>query len=153
MFTTRVTSVGALLLAFAAGAGASLLAVPRSAAALQEDKKPAAKVEERLRPLLTARHDAAKEELQARKNEFDAGRGTLDIVFGAARRVLHAERELSDKKEDQVAALQAYLDVMKEIEEINKGRFDAGRIPLQDFKQAEYYRLDAEIMLERAKAK
>jgi hypothetical protein len=107
--------------------------------------------EDRLQPLLQARLDAAREEFDARKKEFDVGRGTLDIVFGASHRILHSQKELNPKKDDQIAALQAHLDRMKDVEQINTDRFNAGRITIQDLKVAEYYRLDAEIMLERAK--
>jgi hypothetical protein len=151
MFTTRITSVGAVLLAFVAGAAASLLALHPPAAVFAQDQKPAAKVEGRVRPLLEARLEAAREELDARKKEFEQGRGTLDLLLGAARRVLDSQRELSDKKAGRVAAVQAYFDVTREVEETVKGWHDAGRVAVQDWKEAQYYRLDAEIMLERAK--
>ena len=96
--------------------------------------------------------DAAKRELDARWKEFCAGRGTLDILVGASRRLLEAERDLSSKKDDQVAAWDTHRQRMQDLCDINLARFEAGQIPIQDLAQADYYRLDAEIGLERAKA-
>jgi hypothetical protein len=41
---------------------------------------------------------------------------------------------------------------MQTVYEINLRRYNAGRINVQDLAQSNYYRLDAEIGLERAKA-
>jgi outer membrane protein TolC len=41
---------------------------------------------------------------------------------------------------------------MKKIQDINQERFDQGRISIEDLALAKYYRLEAEIWLERAKA-
>lgn len=149
MFATKMKTGFVALLALAVlGAGAGLLAYRSSAA----EPAPGAKApDEHLQQLLRDRLDAAKAELDARKGEFDAGRGTLDTLLGAARRVLHSQRELSTKKADQLAAIEAYLDIVKSVEQQEKQWFDAGRVAIQDFKRSEYDRLDAEIMLERAK--
>jgi RNA polymerase sigma factor (sigma-70 family) len=107
---------------------------------------------EPLKTLLKDRYDAAHTEAEARWKEFLAGRGTLDIALGASRRLLDAERSLSAKKEDQIAALEKYLERIKSMNEINEGRFNAGRIAIQDVAQTRFYRYDAELWLERAKA-
>lgn len=150
MFTTKMKTGFVALLALAVlGAGAGLLAYRSSAA----EPAPGAKApDEHLQQLLRDRLDAAKAELDARKGDFEAGRGTLDILLGSARRVLQSQRELNTKKADQIAAIEAYLDLLKSVEQQVKQWFDAGRVQLQDYKVSEYYRLDAEIMLERAKA-
>jgi len=67
-----------------------------------------------------------------------------------ARRLLTAELELRDKKADQVAAYEAHLLRMKELE----GAFKKGANADKDaLAEAKFHRLEAEIMLERAKAK
>ena len=104
-----------------------------------------------LHALLKERVEAAKTEVQARTREFEAGKGTLDFLIAASRRLLVAEWELSDKKEDQFAALKAHFDRMKAAEDLNQERFGAGRIAVQDLQQTKYYRLEAEIWLEKAK--
>jgi outer membrane protein TolC len=106
-----------------------------------------------LTTLLKERVEVAKTEFDSHNQEFLAGRGTLDILFGAGKRLLQAQRELSEKKEDQIAALEAYLKITQSIEEVNQARFNAGRINISDMAEAKYYRLEAEIWLERARAK
>jgi hypothetical protein len=102
--------------------------------------------------LLKDRFDAAKTEVEARGREYAAGRGTLDIFLGASRRLLAAELDLSAKGSDHVAAWRSHLLRMQGIYEINLRRYNDGRISVQDLAQPNYYRLDAEIGLERAKA-
>jgi outer membrane protein TolC len=113
----------------------------------------AAKVSDKLKELLKDQHEAALTEARARWEELLAGRGTLDIFIGASRRLLEAERDLSDKKADQVAALENHWRRMKVLVEVNQERFDAGRVPIADLSQTKFYRIQAEIALERAKAK
>ena len=42
---------------------------------------------------------------------------------------------------------------MKEVEKVNQARFDAGRVAVADLAETKFYRIQAEIWLERAKAK
>jgi hypothetical protein len=109
------------------------------------------KVSVKLKSLLRERYSAAEDEMTARRREFLVGRGTLDIALGASRRLLEAERELSAKKEDQIAALQNHLKRVTEFDKVNRERYDAGRIPIQDLSQTTFYRVQAEIWLERAR--
>ena len=76
----------------------------------------------------------------------------MDILTSGSRRLLDAERDLSTKKADQITAWESHLQRMQQVYLINLDRYNAGRITLQDLKQAEFYRFDAEIGLERAKA-
>jgi RNA polymerase sigma factor (sigma-70 family) len=111
------------------------------------------KASDRIKGLLKAKYDAARLEMDSRVKEFYAGRGTLDISLGSSLRLLEAERELSDRKEDQVAALENHFKRMRVVEQVNEARFQAGRIAVQDLAQSTFYRVQAEIWLERAKAK
>jgi RNA polymerase sigma factor (sigma-70 family) len=106
----------------------------------------------KLEQLLKERVEAARVEVEVRTKEFEVGRGTLDFLMGASRRLLVAEWESSDNKEYQLAALKAHFDRMKSAEDVNLQRFNDGRIPVQDVVEAKYYRLEAEIWLEKAKA-
>ncbi len=108
--------------------------------------------QERLQTLLKARVEVAEAELDARRREFLAGRGILDNLMGASLRLVRAQQELNPNKADQLPTLEAHEKLMKEIFETNKARFNAGRIAPQDFKEAEFYYLEAQIWLERAKA-
>jgi RNA polymerase sigma factor (sigma-70 family) len=107
----------------------------------------------KLKELLKERLTTAHEEALGRYQQFLAGRGTMDALLGASLRLLDAEKELSDKKDDQVAALQRHLRRMKEMEKILEAMFQAGRASQADYAQAKSYRLQAEIWLEKAKEK
>jgi RNA polymerase sigma factor (sigma-70 family) len=106
-----------------------------------------------LKPILSRLFNAANVEADARWQQYNAGQGTLDIVLGSSRRLLEAEQLLNKEKANQLAALEHHLKRMKEAEAINQTRFDAGRIPIQDLAQSRYYRIQAELWLEQAKAK
>jgi hypothetical protein len=95
---------------------------------------------------------AAEAELDARRRQWLAGHGIFEEFYGAAQRSLRAQQELKQDKAAQVAALEAHAKLMKKVYELTQARFDAGRVPIQDLKQAEFYHLEAEIWLERAKA-
>jgi outer membrane protein TolC len=105
------------------------------------------------RQLAKARLEAAREELDGRFKEFLAGRGTQSFLEDSAQHVLQAELELAETPAAIVAAHERHWIYTKEIEEIDRARFEAGRIPIQDYAQARYYRLDAELRWVEAKAK
>jgi hypothetical protein len=111
------------------------------------------KESDKLKALLKDRYDEASLELAGRFAYFMTGRGTLFILLDSSRRLFDAERELSDQKTHQIAAAEKHLRLLKEVEKANKERFEAGRVSVQDYAQSKYYRLEAEIWLERAKAK
>src|SRR6266852_3354211 len=107
--------------------------------------------EKNLKRLVQERVETAKKEFEARMMQFEAGKGTLDFLIGASKRLLTAETE-DRPGVGALAPLQAHFDRMKKIQDINQERFDGGRISIEDLAQAKYYRLEAEIWLERAKA-
>jgi RNA polymerase sigma factor (sigma-70 family) len=102
--------------------------------------------------LMKDRVEAAKVEVDIRTQQYKQGRGTLDFLFGASKRLLKKKWEEKDKNADQLAALQAHLDRMKKILDINQQRFEDGKESMENVVEAKYYRLEAEIWLERAKA-
>jgi hypothetical protein len=149
------------LLAMLAGAYNDLLQVKTQAAtqAAQDEyyakewlrvrAELAAGTRKQLRELLKAQRDAAKVEAQARMQEFQAGRGMLNIGLDAHRRLLQAELEYVESKEDRVNARVAYLEAMMLMFNVIKTRYEAGKISIADLKESEYYRLEAEINLLR----
>ena len=104
-----------------------------------------------LKRLVQERVEVAKKELEARMQQFEAGKGTLDFLIGASKRLVLAELDATDKKPEQISALKTHLERMKKVQDIDQGRYDAGRISIEDLSQSKYYRLEAEIWLERAK--
>jgi hypothetical protein len=105
-----------------------------------------------VRQLARARRDAVQVQLDARFKEFLAGRGTLDILLESARWWRDAERSVQDSPAGQLAALERYWEITREIEEINKGRAEAGRLPYKEYMEPRYERLTAEMDLLRARS-
>jgi hypothetical protein len=75
-------------------------------------------------------------------------------LYRWSQRLLTAELELSDKKADRVAAYEAHLKRMKEVEDVIKMEVEGvkGSEGVADEVEGKFHRLEAEIMLERAKA-
>jgi hypothetical protein len=74
-----------------------------------------------------------------------------ETLYWWSRRWLEAERELSDKKADQVAACKAHVERMKEHERIIKDLHRVKAATIDELNAAEFYRLEAEIWLAQAK--
>jgi hypothetical protein len=106
----------------------------------------------KMNALLKDQYDAAHTEAKARWRGFLFGRETLDILLGASLRLLQAELDLSAQPADQLAAFGAYWQRARDLEMINKDKYDNGRLALQDYAQSRFTRIQAEIWLERAKA-
>jgi RNA polymerase sigma factor (sigma-70 family) len=170
MFLSKLRIAGVILVCLVLlGAGVGVLArqgqegAPpaggQAAAPAPDDKKkeepPAdkAKADDEIKALLKARADTAETVVNARYQEFVAGRGTLDILLRYSEKRLEAELEQTDKKEEQLAALKKHLELMQEIEKINQARFDAGRVSIADLAASQLARIEAELRLARAKAK
>jgi hypothetical protein len=102
--------------------------------------------------LARQRLQAAREQENARAQEYLAGRGTLDILLQAARQVLEAELALCDRPVDRAAAWERYWTRAKIFELVNEERWKRGRLSLADYMQSRYIRLDAEIGWAEARA-
>src|SRR5262249_50187192 len=106
-----------------------------------------ANVDPKMETLLWDRLEAAKTVVSHRWKELYVGRGTLDIYLNSSRRLLEAELDLSSSKADHVAAWDTHRQRMQAVYEINRERYNAGRLPLQDLEESHYYCIDAEIGL------
>jgi hypothetical protein len=107
----------------------------------------------RIEDLAKAKLDVARGVYEARYKEFLAGKGTLDFLFDASVRLLESERAATSKEADLEAAFERHWIFTKQAEEMNKLRYDAGRIPIQDYLESKYFRLQAEIWLVEARDK
>jgi hypothetical protein len=105
-----------------------------------------------MKNLLEAQFETAAGVAHARWLEFQAGRGTAVFLFDSFRHLTDAERDLSDRKADHIAALERQLRRLREVEKTNEERFEAGRIAIQDLWESRYHRVQAELALERLKA-
>jgi hypothetical protein len=111
----------------------------------------AAKGDDELRKLLKARYNAALQETKGRFMQLLAGKATSETLADCGRRLLRSELELCDKPADRVKVREKWLTLAKEVERVQKLRYDAGRIDVAEMAQAEFNRLDAEIELLREK--
>jgi hypothetical protein len=107
---------------------------------------------DKLKSLLAARADVARKEFDTRKQLLPRRQNTAAHLSESAHRLLKAELETSNTASARTAAYEAHLRRMKEFDEIAKRMVAAGTLTKTDASIAEYDRLDAEIMLERAKA-
>ena len=105
---------------------------------------------EKEQQLLQDWSDAAKKAFELQWKQYRLGTSTAEALVGSSRRLLKAELERSDKKEDRVAAYEAHLQHITDMMDMMK-RF-VKQAPV-DNADAEYYRIEAEILLEREKAK
>ena len=102
-----------------------------------------------MQKLLRDRHKFAQVAVDALEDQ----EASLDALLQAYVRLLVAKLERTDKKADQLAAYEEHFERMKKMEKSSEARYHAGRIAVQDMAQMRYYRIEAEIWLERAKAK
>jgi hypothetical protein len=100
-----------------------------------------------------ARRDAAFEAVEARVREFLAGRGTLDFMLAAARQMRNSGMALSTTPADRLLVREVYWTLLYHAERVNRARYEANRIPIQDHMQTRYYRLEAEGDLLEARAR
>jgi hypothetical protein len=87
----------------------------------------------------------------ARYKQFMAGQGTLDILLAESRWWLETELAQSAKPADRLAALERHWELAREVEDVNRARFEAHRIPVQDYLESLYARLDAELQWVQAR--
>ena len=94
-----------------------------------------------------------KEMAAASSNLFKIGRVSYEAVIEARLLLLKAELDAADKESRRITLYQNFVDMMKEGKALAKQRVDSGRgtqLAVLNFKAR---RLEAEIHLERAKAK
>jgi hypothetical protein len=104
--------------------------------------------------LLKAKRDAARVDVSHRFQDFCAGRGTLDFLLRSVLKFLDAERAIAgDTPASQAAYYEAYWLCAREMDRIDTARYQAGRIPIQDWMQSRYFLLDAKIGLLQTPAK
>jgi RND family efflux transporter MFP subunit len=91
--------------------------------------------------------------------EFDAARARNGEAVGAedsyrwSHRWLEAQRDLTEAKAERVTAHRDHLERMKALENRTKALADAGQGRPSDAAAGRYYRIQAELWLEQAKAK
>jgi hypothetical protein len=102
--------------------------------------------------LLKARLDAARKTYDWLAKNYIESRPPLgELLYRWSCRWLEAERDISTRQEDVLAAYRAHLNRMRELERVARDRFRNRFVPVEESTAAQFYRAEAEIWLERAK--
>jgi hypothetical protein len=135
MWSSRMKVAAAVMLALAVvGSGAAALALgkrpgdPAASKGAGPEPKPD-KLAELLRRKAAARLDLVRTAYERYWLAFQLGREPEQTVNLWSRRWLQAQLDLSEKKADRDAALQAHLARLKKIDEIARARLDLGNYP------------------------
>jgi hypothetical protein len=102
------------------------------------------------RRLARERLTTARDTLQARKEEFQAGKIMPDLLLQSTKRVFDSELALLDKGADPAPLLEWRWKTLWRIERIAEVKIEAGKIATSDVAQCRGVRLDAEIAWVRA---
>jgi hypothetical protein len=101
--------------------------------------------------LLQARHRAAQKQFDETWIYYKQARTDSFPVYVWSHFVLQTQFDLSDKKPDQIVALEAHLDRMKKLEELLKKVRRLGFGQAIEVGAVEYYRIEAEYWLAHAR--
>lgn len=97
--------------------------------------------------------EVAREAVEARYKEHLAGRGrSLDLVLQSGQRLLQVELALAQNDQERLACFERMWKLAFAVELVNKARFDAGRVPIQDLSEAKFARIEAQQRWLQAKA-
>jgi hypothetical protein len=128
----------------------------------KEDPTRPAERKEDLPALRKAQLEAASKAYEEARRAASQTRRVGDLLLPLARpeevyswsvRWLNAQRDLSDKKEEQIAALEAHLQRMKELQQDVTRMQKAGLLTSLEVPAAEFRRAEAELWLAQAKAR
>jgi hypothetical protein len=103
-----------------------------------------------IKTLLVQRRDHLRKAVTAMRAEFEAGRRTLQSVFGTMKQLRDAELELARTPAERQAAHLELFKAAVEIDELLLVAFEAGRVSPTEFHAVRAERLKAEIDLRRA---
>jgi RNA polymerase sigma factor (sigma-70 family) len=116
---------------------------------LANEGKPSGKIME----LMQLRLESAKLLWRGRAEELLAGKVVVHDAIRASQMVTKAQQEMTESAADHLRILEAQFDRIKKLHDILEARFKAGKISSGEVADAAYARYDAEIALERFKAK
>src|SRR5262245_36320539 len=96
--------------------------------------------------LLKARLDAARKTYEWLAKNYVESRPPLgELLYRWSCRRLDAEREMNGRQEDLIAAYQAHLSRMREVERVARDRFRNRFVPVEEETAAQFYRAEAEV--------
>jgi hypothetical protein len=101
--------------------------------------------------LAVQRRDAARRTYEALWLDYRERRAPEDLLYRWSLRWLEADRELSDQQADRVAAYQGHFERMRDLDRIIRRLHGSGQITIEEASATEYYRVEAELWLLKAK--
>jgi outer membrane protein TolC len=107
----------------------------------------------KIKELQKQRIATLKEMADGITNLFQRGQGSFEEVLEARMLVHKAELDAAEKESDRIALYKNMVDLLKQTEEIAATKFKAARGSANSVLKVRAMRLEAEINLERAKAK
>jgi hypothetical protein len=96
---------------------------------------------------------AIQEVVEARLEQFEAGKVTLDFLFQSSLSLLRAELAIAKDHAERIAALERHWALAWYVEDVNRKQFESGRVSILEMAGARHHRLDAEIRLAEARAR
>jgi hypothetical protein len=97
------------------------------------------------------RVEAARKMYQLVASDYRSGwLRSSELVYRWSRRWLESERDLNSGKEDQLTALKAHAQRMREVARLAQARYRHQDTTIDEATSAEYYRLEAEMWVDRA---
>ena len=128
---------------------AVVLGVLPAAARADAEPDPAAE----LARLARQRRDAARRTYEVTWANYRDGRAPGDTLYRWSKRWLDAERRLSDRPADHVAACRAHWERMRDLERLVERVRRSRQATHDEVSGAEFYRVEAEIWLLEAQAR
>ncbi len=107
----------------------------------------------RIKALLEEKKEAAQVSFDGRMQEFQAGRARVDVLCEASRRLTEAQVQTSTSESERLKAMEAHVERAKQMENIANNRFATGSVNIMDYMDLKLHRIEAEITLEKEKAK
>jgi hypothetical protein len=131
-----------------AGLVVLLLGLPAAGALAAEPAPDPAAVMARL---ATQRRDAARRTYEVSWVNYREGRASEDGLYRWSWRWLNAEKQLSTRRDDLIAAHRAHYERMRDLERLVRKLRVSGQTTIDEVSAAEYYRAEAELWLMQAK--
>jgi RNA polymerase sigma factor (sigma-70 family) len=113
--------------------------------------KPAAPAPDTRPALLKEKVSIAESGFRVVWERYTAGKSIEEEVYNWSKRWLDAEREASTTKAGQIAALEAHLGRIQELEKLIKLKHEVGRATVVDMTLAQFARVEAELWLAEAR--
>lgn len=111
---------------------------------------PAAEPDAEVRKLQTELVKTLRKAIAASREEYEAGRGTVEGVVEIAKPLRDAELAIATGQADRIAAHLGYFKWMVTVDELSVAKYEIGRISLTDQIKARAARIEAEIGLRKA---